>query len=375
MNIREKKILFVILAMIAIMFINFFFTNIFIYVNIYYIIFWLISLLIIKYLIGIKKDNYKYKYDSVQIIIIYSFLYLIITYLSGLFFGYVRTPFNLNFIKIIKNIVPIIIIIFLQELFRYIVLKKTNNKVIITLLFLLFIGFDLTLQLKYYNLTNILEIFEMVGNLIIPYIAKNLIIMYLTYNGTVNVAIIYRLIFELYVFFVPIEPDLGFYFDSVLSILFPTILFLRFNTMFSIDKPVVHGKKKLISTLVTLPLIILLILLVALSSKSFSLYALAIGSNSMNPKIYKGDIVIVQKEKDDFEIGDILVFKHEEKVIVHRIIKIRVVNNQYVFNTKGDNNESKDNYDVLMDDVMGKVNLIIPYVGYPSVWLSEQITK
>ena len=88
----------------------------------------------------------------------------------------------------------------------------------------------------------------------------------------------------------------------------------------------------------------------------------------MYPNIKKGDAIVVE----DLKIGDILVHKHDGKVILHRIIKITNTGEFYIFNTKGDNNDNQDNWDIYENDVIGIVRLKVSYIGYPSVWLSEQ---
>ena len=57
--------------------------------------------------------------------------------------------------------------------------------------------------------------------------------------------------------------------------------------------------------------------------------------------------------------------------MVHRIIKIEKEDGKYFFYTKGDANNSPDNYVVTEDMVVGTTNLTLPYLGLPTVWLNE----
>ena len=46
-------------------------------------------------------------------------------------------------------------------------------------------------------------------------------------------------------------------------------------------------------------------------------------SNSMNPTLYKGDVIIIYKPKqNEFKVGDILTFTSGSTNVTHRIIEI-----------------------------------------------------
>ena len=82
---------------------------------------------------------------------------------------------------------------------------------------------------------------------------------------------------------------------------------------------------------------------------------LKIKSNSMSPTFCINDIVLVQKSKD-YNVGDIITYDYENKYLVtHRIVKKENEN----FITKGDNNNSEDMEKIKIEDVKGKVILII----------------
>lgn len=86
-------------------------------------------------------------------------------------------------------------------------------------------------------------------------------------------------------------------------------------------------------------------------------------SNSMNPSINTGSITIVRK-MDNYEVGDIISYyvqiNNKEEIITHRIM--RIGGNVYI--TKGDANLGIDPPIVLPRLIIGRVILIIPYLGY-----------
>ena len=83
----------------------------------------------------------------------------------------------------------------------------------------------------------------------------------------------------------------------------------------------------------------------------------------------------VKKINDNYgelKEGQILVYKYNSVVVVHRIIKIVKDKDKYYFYTKGDANGSEDNYDIPEENVIVTTNVTLPYLGLPTVWLNEQ---
>ena len=91
-------------------------------------------------------------------------------------------------------------------------------------------------------------------------------------------------------------------------------------------------------------------------------------TGSMEPAIPVGSIVIT-KEQSSYEIEDIISFQEEGSVITHRIISID--RERYI--TKGDANNVADTEEVQQKQVLGKVILMIPLLGYLVMWLMSPI--
>lgn len=87
-------------------------------------------------------------------------------------------------------------------------------------------------------------------------------------------------------------------------------------------------------------------------------------TGSMEPAIPVGSIVIT-KEQSSYEIEDIISFQEEGSVITHRIISID--RERYI--TKGDANNVADAEEVQQKQILGKVILMIPLLGYLVMWL------
>jgi len=61
-------------------------------------------------------------------------------------------------------------------------------------------------------------------------------------------------------------------------------------------------------------------------------------------------------------------------MVVHRVIEIEQVKDEYIFYTKGDNNNGPDGYPILSEDCIGLYKRRIRYIGLPSVMLTDLLT-
>ncbi|MFZ2556062.1 MAG: signal peptidase I [Minisyncoccia bacterium] len=89
-------------------------------------------------------------------------------------------------------------------------------------------------------------------------------------------------------------------------------------------------------------------------------------SGSMEPTIPTGSLVIV-KPSTRYSIGDVITFGADtatEIPTTHRIIAFTGENGETRYTTKGDANEDADPNPVARQDVIGKIVLHIPYVGF-----------
>lgn len=90
-------------------------------------------------------------------------------------------------------------------------------------------------------------------------------------------------------------------------------------------------------------------------------------SNSMSPSINTGSITIVKKF-NSYELGDVIAYQIKNEIITHRIMSV----GGNVYTTKGDANQVADREIVLPRLIIGKVVLIIPYLGYLITFTKSQ---
>lgn len=378
MKISAIKLLIIELVLALFLFLNIFVINI---KNGY-----IISIILLLFLgvtivaLGYEKNRQRFKKDIILNIIIYTFLFQIILYLIGLFLGFIRNPYSLSFLNIIKNIFPILLIIVISELLRYCInIKGQNKKYLLIISILIFVLIDVSLQIHLYDLRNKKEVFELVSYIILPSISKNLLLTYFSIKFGYAAGILYRLIMELPTYFMPIFPDINAYLNAVFNFLFPLFLFYINYWNFEPKEEAVNIRKKNVIYKVSgVIAVCFLTIVIILTSGIFSIYALVIGSGSMTPTINKGDVAIIKKFNSDdlkeLKEKDILVFQYDKKVVVHRIVEIHEVNGNFTYRTKGDNNEAEDGWIIDEKKVIGKVISRVPLVGYPTVWLNEMLS-
>lgn len=332
---------------------------------------------IITYLkYGYAKSHKITKNITFQYTIICLLIYYFIIYISGLFLGFLESPYTYNTTNIINYIIITPILIILKEVFRYSYVRVNNNIKKLTIITILFIIFDIITGLSLYSFSNIDHTFEAIGLLILPSISKEILCTYLVTKSDYKTTITYCLIQEVLTFFLPITPAFTTYIESVVSISLPILILLFIDKR--LEKYEKTKSKRTISKVrlyIKLPIILILIILVALVSGLFKYKLIAIGSESMTPTIKKGDAVIIQKISEEeflrLEEGNIIAFKQDGRIIVHRINKITLQQDSIKIITKGDANKEEDNYEITYDNLEGIINLKIPYIGLPTIWVKE----
>lgn len=114
--------------------------------------------------------------------------------------------------------------------------------------------------------------------------------------------------------------------------------------------------------------LIFIVLLVAFSRISWlgNYRLLVVQSGSMEPAIHTGAVVLVEPQAG-YQPGDIVTYQpklRSQQTITHRIQQQAQKNGQLVYITKGDANEDVDFAPVKRQQIIGKVMVNVPYLGY-----------
>jgi signal peptidase len=91
-------------------------------------------------------------------------------------------------------------------------------------------------------------------------------------------------------------------------------------------------------------------------------------SGSMKPAFDTGSLIVVKKINPEMlHPGDIITYRYGEnegRFITHRIMEVVQKQEGIFFVTKGDANDTRDFFMVPEANVMGKVAVALPYLGY-----------
>ncbi len=97
-------------------------------------------------------------------------------------------------------------------------------------------------------------------------------------------------------------------------------------------------------------------------------------SGSMEPSIKRMGIVVVKPFRD-YQKGEVITIAepaNPKVTLTHRIAAIEEVKGKTFYTTKGDANEEADTEKRPLENVLGKVILSVPFLGYPVSFAKTQ---
>jgi len=371
-----RRLLIFEIILFMILFLNSFVHNIL--VDYKLILFLIVVLIIFYFRFGLEKDKHRYIKDIIIEVLIFLLSFFILYYLLGLIIGFYRADNYYNLYGIKTFILPVILSIILKEFLRYNILRKAeDNNILIVVSFLLFVFLDISNVIYFSNFNTSYDIFTFVALDLLPIISTNIVCTYLSMKMGYKPGIIYLLVINLYEFLIPILPNPNEYLSSLINFFLPLILCYRINLFFTKEKDKLIVREYFKNS--KIPLIslgVFIIIIVYFTSGYFKYYAITVASGSMTPNILKGDVVIIEQLKDDYnydnlEEGQVIAYRYDNIIVVHRIDRIIKEKDEYFIYTKGDANNTVDNYFIKEDNVIGIVKVKIPFIGLPTVWLNE----
>lgn len=341
------------------------------------VVFLLLLLGIFKIAFNFEKDRHRYTKDIIIETMIFLLIYFLLFYLSGLVISFAKTGnyYTLKNIRIF--IIPNILVIFLREYLRYNVLCKAEGSKILTIsTVIMFIFLDISNVLYYQRFTSAYNVFIFVALTLLPVISENIAASFISRKTGYKPLIIYFLATRMYKYLIPIIPNPNEYLTAIISVLLPACYAFKIYKFYqkgNINQELEREYQKRRGISLIIPTIVIIIL-VYFTSGYFHYHAVAIASGSMQPNINKGDVVVIEKidgAYDKLQEGQVIAYKHDGITVVHRLVKIIKIGENYYFYTKGDANADIDQYQIEQDWVEGIVNLRLPVIGYPTVWLNK----
>lgn len=333
----------------------------------------LVFMIIVKILV--KSDKVKGKYNkklNITMTVI-AITYLAVIYILGIYTGFYNAAIKLTGWSIINHILPYIVIIILTEIIRKDILLKDNKKSNIIILIATVI-LEVALTTNIYNVKTLTDYYILIGFIIFSSIANNMLYNYiiLKYRNC-TATIIYRIITTIYVYIIPIIPNIHILFESILRVIMPYIIYIILENLYAKKEKQTSKTTKTKDIIITSILATIAAMLIMLISCQFKYGILVIGSESMTGTLNKSDAIIYKRldKNEKIEIGDIIVFKQEGVRIIHRVVDKKDAGTGIKYFTKGDANINEDDDYRLESDIIGKVKLRIPYIGKPTILLNE----
>lgn len=343
----------------------------------YYMILFLVGLIFVfKKVFGLEKDRHTNVKEIIKLMLIYLMIVLIVYYVLGLItgFAYNENYYTLN--GLLVFIIPTIVTSILVEFLRYQMLQKSEgNKTVLMMTILIFVLMDISNSIYYGDFKTNYNILLFIGLYMLPSIAQNICNSYVSNKVGYKPLMLYMVLFKVTRYLLLIVPDYSEFMKSLFNLLVPSILLIimlkKFNDRLDVELLGKENSKK--SIIINSGLLVVILVVTYFVSGYFKYTAIAIASGSMSPTFTKGSVVVVKKVKDkeNIKIGDIAAYEYEGRIVVHRVNRIVEINGEKFYYTKGDANQDEDNYKVESNKIIGIVNVALPLIGYPTVWLNE----
>lgn len=300
-------------------------------------------------------------------------MYVMAYYLTGLSFGFYKNPYRLTAANFTKFFLPIAAVIVCTEAVRY-VLMAQKDRLAHVACYLSCVMAELLLCSTIPAVTSFSRFMDLVAGTLFPALTANLFYNYLTrrYGPWPNLG--FRAITTLHAYLFPVTSGIPESLLHFFHLLLPLALYLFIDALYEPKKRYALGNisrvRRALSTALTVIVLVLMTGAVMLTSNRFAYGSVVIATESMTGEINKGDIALFESYDDQtVEEGQVIVFEKKDSLIVHRVVKIEIINGVARYYTKGDANEDNDTGYITDGSIVGLVNYKLPYFGYPTLWL------
>ena len=303
------------------------------------------------------------------VIAVFSVVYLMIYYMTGLIFGFVKNIYILNFSNFLSFILPITAVIIASEVLRYVV-SAQNEKGAKVLCYLSCVIAQVLLYGNIHYINSFNRFMDLIGLTLFPAIVSNFVFGYMSARYGMIPNIIYRLATTLYLYLIPFVPDMADSLFAVYNLIFPLIIYAFISTLYEKKNKHALVRTSKFAVVSTVIFAIMAGAIISLTSNQFRFGTLIIATPSMTGELNVGDAAIFEKYADQqINEGQVIVFENNGNMVIHRVVEIETVNGQTAYITRGDANNTNDQGYITKSDIIGLVNMKIPYVGYPTLWL------
>jgi len=319
------------------------------------------------------------KASIIQLALMIGFFQVLLYVIGGLFSSFGKSPYSFTPLGIITNLVFVGSMLIGMELSRAWLVNHIGwRHTFLTLAFVTVLYTLLTIPL-----TQVTGIKPEVGSItflnstLLPSLAENLLASFLALLAGPLPAIAYRGMLQGFWWFCPILPNLSWALKGLIGTAVPIIGLVVANSLYS-PRPRHRQARRakegsLAGWIVTA---VFSVAIIWFSLGLFPIHPALVGSGSMQPTMYAGDVVIIAKvPAAAIKPGDVIQFRKEERItVMHRVVEIEETGGSKFFITKGDANDEPDTDPVIPENVVGKAVFTIPKIGWLSIAVKQLFT-
>lgn len=334
-------------------------------------------MIFVAYFVKKREKKSNFKKQVAFLMVIFGIIYLVIYYSLGLYFEFVKSKVLLSTWSLFEFIIPLAVIIICSEIIRNIFLsqkiyfntKKRRINLSLIFTYIMMVLIDLLIYTEVYDLSNLDDLLTALGFVLFASLSCNLLYNHLSSKYGSMAIIPYRLITILYVYIIPVVPDIYIFFTSFIRMIYPYIIYIITDKLYSKYDFVVAYNSQKSNIIGNTFLLVIISLIIMLISCQFKYGILVIGSYSMTGTIDKGDAVLFEKyEEQPIQLGQIIVFDYNGIQTIHRVVDIRRKDGELIYFTKGDFNKELDDGYITSEKIIGLIRLKIKYIGRPTLW-------
>ena len=317
-----------------------------------------------------------HKHQVLWLIAVMTVVYLMLYYVSGIKFGFNSNLYALNVKFILSRALPTAVIIYFSEVYRHVMRAQEDKRADVLAYCVCILADMIACATASVAISSFDHFMDLVAATMLPAVISNLLYQYLTprYGKWSN--IIFRAGTTLYIYLIPFIPAVADSLYCFIKMVIPAGIYLFIDAMYEKKRRYALAKKSKLTVPITVLAIAVMLSTVMLISNQFRYGLLVIVTDSMTGELNRGDAAIYEVYDDQLiEEGQVIVFKRNSSLIVHRVDDIQIINGRKRYYTKGDANDGQDadfRYD---SDIVGIVNHKIPYIGFPTILMRSLFTR
>ena len=312
--------------------------------------------------------------EIIMLMSVIGLLYVMLYYMSGIIFGFARTDYGAFIDIIIKYIIPISVIIIASELIRNVFCAQ-EDKIVNVLSYVSCVVADVIIHYSLSDIMSFRKFMDIVAMVFLPSVLSNLLYHYLAKRYGVIPNIVHRLIITLYPYVITYISTIPNSLLAFVKLLVPLAIYIFIDYLYEKKKRYALSKSSKIGGALTAVIVVAMALLIMLVSNAFRFGSYVIATDSMTGELNKGDIAIYEKYDDQtINVGQVIVFQKGGSNVIHRVVDIENINGQNRYYTKGDINSENDIGYITDSNIKGLVELKVPYLGYPTLWLRQLVS-